>query len=71
MSALPTRVLPVATLRQYVTDVTGLMPQAAGDQGVRKMHLLITVINGEVTEVAPRADGDRTWGIPLPTESVE
>lgn len=70
MTALPTAALPVATLRQYITDITGLLPQAPGAMGVRKMRLLITVIDGEVIEVCPRAEGDRTWGIPLATEVV-
>lgn len=65
---LPVAALPVVTFHQSIVDITGLQDESR--QRPRKMRLLITVIDGKVTEVAPRAEGDRGWGIPLPTEAV-
>lgn len=53
--------IPVATFRQY---------EAIQGEGSGRIRLLITVIDGEVIEVAERAVGDRCWSRPLPLSVV-
>lgn len=55
------QVVPIHTLRQYIAT------QGEGHGAVR---LLVTVIDGEVAEVAERHHGDRTWRRPLPLEEI-